>query len=186
MNVGCLSVTLQRGKLATDDRADSFLFFLHRVSLQGYVNTPLIHDTHSKTELAKRTHVNNARGLNKAAYMQARLYNAISTSMSTRGRRSSIFGQPFVKWFALCYQSQTVVCLSVLSCPVCLSVTLLYCGQTVARIKMKLSTQVGLGPGHIVLDGDSAPPPPKGKAEPPIFSPYMLRPNGYMDQDATW
>ena len=27
---------------------------------------------------------------------------------------------------------------------------------------MKLSMQVGLDPGHIVLDGDPAPPPPKG------------------------
>ena len=37
------------------------------------------------------------------------------------------------------------VCLSVcLSCHV-LSVTLVYCGQTVGRIQMKLGTQVGLG-----------------------------------------
>jgi len=34
-------------------------------------------------------------------------------------------------------------------CPV-LSVTLVYCGQTIGRIKMKLDTQVGLGPGHTV------------------------------------
>jgi len=27
---------------------------------------------------------------------------------------------------------------------------------------MKLGVEVGLGPGHIVLDGDPAPPPPKG------------------------
>ena len=27
---------------------------------------------------------------------------------------------------------------------------------------MKLGGQVGLGPGHIVLDGDPVPPPPKG------------------------
>jgi len=27
---------------------------------------------------------------------------------------------------------------------------------------MKLGVRVGLGPGHIVLDRDSAPPPPKG------------------------
>jgi len=31
---------------------------------------------------------------------------------------------------------------------------------------MKLGTQVGLGPGHIVLDGDPAPPPPKGHSPP--------------------
>jgi len=66
----------------------------------------------------------------------------------------SVFGRPFVKRFALCYLS--VVCLSCLSC---LSVTLVYCGQTVGRIEMKLSMQVGLGPGHIVLGGDPAPPP---------------------------
>jgi len=50
---------------------------------------------------------------------------------------------------------------------------------------MKLGTQVGLGPGHIVLDGDPA-PLPKG-AEPLNFRPiYLLWPNGWMDQDATW
>ena len=52
------------------------------------------------------------------------------------------------------------------------------CGQTVGRIKTKLGMQVGLGPGHIVLDGDPAPLP--------IFGPYLLRPNGCMDQDVTW
>ena len=69
-----------------------------------------------------------------------------------------VFGRPFVKRFALCYQ--TVVCLSV--CPNRLSVTLVYCGQTVGWIKVKLGMQVGLGPGHIVSDGDPAPPPKKG------------------------
>ena len=61
---------------------------------------------------------------------------------------SAVFGQPFVKRFALRYR--TVVCLS------CLSVTLVYCGQTVGWIKMKLGTKVRLGPSHIVLDGDPA------------------------------
>jgi len=74
-------------------------------------------------------------------------------------------------------------CLSVLSC---LSVTFVYCGQTVGRIKMKLGMQVGLGPGHIVLDGDPAPPLPKRHSPHQIFGPYLLRPNGCMDQDATW
>jgi len=50
----------------------------------------------------------------------------------------------------------SVRCLSVLS------VTLVYCGQTVGPIKMKLGMQVGLGRGHIVLGGDPAAPPPKG------------------------
>ena len=44
---------------------------------------------------------------------------------------------------------------------------------------MKLGMVVGLGPGHIVLDGDRAAPPP-------IFGPCLLRPNGGVDQDATW
>ena len=33
------------------------------------------------------------------------------------------------------------------------------CGQTTRWIKMPLGTKVGLGPGHIVLRGDPAPPP---------------------------
>ena len=32
------------------------------------------------------------------------------------------------------------------------------CGQTAGWIKMQLGTEVGLGPGHTVLDGDPAPP----------------------------
>jgi len=44
--------------------------------------------------------------------------------------------------------------LSVLSC---LSVTLVYCGQTVGWIKVPLGMEVGLGLGHIVLDGTQLP-----------------------------
>jgi len=124
-------------------------------------------------------------------------------------------------------------CLSVLYCAV-LSVTLVYFGKTVGRIKMKLGTQeafalatlcsmgtqlpfpkgaelppqkkfsahicsgqmagwikmphgreVALGPSDNVLDEDPAPLPKKG-AEPPIFDPCLLWPNGSMDQDGTW
>ena len=56
---------------------------------------------------------------------------------------------------------------------------MVYCGQTIGRIKMKLGARVGLNPGHIVLDGDP-PPLPKG-AQPPIFGPYLLWPYGWMD-----
>jgi len=49
---------------------------------------------------------------------------------------------------------------------------------------MKFDLQVGLGPGHIVLDGDPVLPPPKGHS--PHFGSYLLRPNGCMDQDVTW
>jgi len=39
---------------------------------------------------------------------------------------------------------------------------------------MKLGMQVGLGPGHIVLDGDPAPPLPQGhSATAPQFSPHL-------------
>jgi len=53
--------------------------------------------------------------------------------------------------------------LSVLSC-LCLSVTLVCCGQTIGWIKMKLGPQVALGPGHIVLDADPAPLPQRSTA----------------------
>jgi len=59
-----------------------------------------------------------------------------------------IIGRPSVKRFALCYQ--TVILFVI-------SVTLVYCGQTVGWIKMSLDTEVGLGPGDVVLDGDPAP-----------------------------
>jgi len=52
-----------------------------------------------------------------------------------------------------------------------MSVMLVYCGQTVGRIQMKLGAQVGLGPGHIVLDADTGPLPKRGTA--PQFSAYM-------------
>ena len=54
-----------------------------------------------------------------------------------------------------------------------LSVMLVYCGKTVGWIKMKLvvaSTQA-----HIVLDGDSAPPPSPKRAQPlPNFRPMSI------------
>jgi len=63
-------------------------------------------------------------------------------------------------------------------CPVCLSVTLVCCGQTVGRIKMKLGKEVGVGPGQIVLDGDPVPPPRKVAQQSPLFGPRLLWPNG--------
>jgi len=68
-----------------------------------------------------------------------------------------------------------------------LSVTLVNCGKTFGWIKMKLGMQVGVGPGHIVLDGDpDSPSQNRGHVQPPIFGPCLLWPNGWMDQDATW
>jgi len=78
-------------------------------------------------------------------------------------------------------------CLSYLSCLFVLPVMLVYCHQMVGW--MKLGMQVSLSPGHIVLHGDPAPLHKKGKPKghsPPIFGLYLLWPNGWMDQDATW
>ena len=47
--------------------------------------------------------------------------------------------------------------------------TLVYCGQTVGWIKMKLGTDVGLGDGHSVLDGQPALP----KGAQPQFSAHV-------------
>jgi len=48
------------------------------------------------------------------------------------------------------------------------------CGHKAGWIKTPLDTEVGLGPGDIVLDGDPA-PPKKGKA-PPLFGSCLLWP----------
>jgi len=84
------------------------------------------------------------------------------------------------------------------SCPVCLPVTLVHCGQTVGRIKMKLGAQVGPcllwqngwmdqdgtwhggrpQPGVFVWDEDPAPSP--------VLDPFPLWPNSRIHQDATW
>jgi len=45
------------------------------------------------------------------------------------------------------------------------------CGQTAGWIKMPLSMEVGLDPGHVVSDGD--PPIPKGHS-PPNFQPMSV------------
>ena len=136
-----------------------------------------------------------------------------------RWNHISVFERPFVKRFALCYQ--TVVCLS---CSVCNVGVLWPNGSN------KLGMEVGLGPGHVVLDGDPSPPHQKGKqpvhvcfgqtawwikmplgtkvdrevdvgpsdfvihgdpappkgAQPPIFGPCLLWPNGWMDEDTIW
>jgi len=48
-------------------------------------------------------------------------------------------------------------------------------------------TEVRLGSAHIVLDGDPAPLPKKGAEPPPqFFGPFLLWPNGWMHQEASW
>jgi len=57
-----------------------------------------------------------------------------------------------------------------MSCLSVLSVTLVYCGQTVGWIKMPLGTELGLGGSNIVLDGDPAFP----RKPPPHFWPMSI------------
>jgi len=54
----------------------------------------------------------------------------------------------------------------------------------VGWIKMKFGMEIGLSPGHIALDGDSAPLPKTGK--PTIVGPCLLWQNVWIDHDATW
>jgi len=56
----------------------------------------------------------------------------------------------------------------------------------VGWIIKKLGVQLCLAPGHTVLDGGPAAPPPKGHSPHPLFGPYLLWPNNWTDQDATW
>ena len=84
-------------------------------------------------------------------------------------------------------------CLSVLSCLSVRPVTLVYCGQMVRWIKMKLGVQVGLGTGHTVLHVEPAAPLERGTAAPSRFAcyhiiqgPRLLWPNGWLDQDSMW
>jgi len=56
-----------------------------------------------------------------------------------------------------------------------------YCGQTAGWTKMPLGRQVGLSESDIVLDWNSAPPPPKGDRAPPQFAAHV-----YCGQTAVW
>jgi len=115
------------------------------------------------------TRVVGVIGPHSKCYLRLRKYIYKLNYMTTCVTR---FGRPFVKRFALCYLS-VLSFLSVLPCLSCLSVTLdVYCGQTVGCFKMKLDTQVGLGRGHIVLDGDAAPLSQSGRA--PNFRPMSI------------
>ena len=49
-----------------------------------------------------------------------------------------------------------------------------YCDQTAGWIKMPLGTELGLGSGHMALDGDPAPLPSKKGAKSPNFRPMSI------------
>jgi len=61
-----------------------------------------------------------------------------------------------------------------------------YFGQTAGWIKMVLGMEVGLSPGDFLLHGDPAPSAKRGQSPSPVFGPFLLWPNGWMHQDATW
>jgi len=46
-------------------------------------------------------------------------------------------------------------------------------------MKLDMEVGLGLGPGHVVLDRDPA--PPRRAQQPPIFGTCLLWPNGCMD-----
>ena len=90
--------------------------------------------------------------------------------------RMTVFGQPFVKRFALSYQS---IVLSV--CDVCA----MWPNGWTDQDETWHTGRPRPWP-HCVRWGPSSPSPKGAQARPPIFGPYLLRPNGYMDQDVTW
>jgi len=62
-----------------------------------------------------------------------------------------------------------------------------YCGQTARYIRIPLGTEVGLGPGDIVIVLHRDPAPLQKRAHPSrIFGPCLLWPNGWINQDAPW
>jgi len=90
------------------------------------------------------------------------------------------FWATFVKRSELYYRT---VVLSVLSClSVCLSVTLVYCGKTVGRIKMKLGMQVGLASATLREMGIQL----AARGTTPNFRPISVIPYIRCGQTAGW
>ena len=70
------------------------------------------------------------------------------TRVTTEEYRTTTFWSTLCKTVCTILSDRCSVCLTV--CLSCLSVTLVYCGQMVGWIKIKLRMDVGLSPGHIV------------------------------------
>jgi len=70
-------------------------------------------------------------------------------------------------------------------CPLQKNSAHVHCAQTAGWIQMALGTDVGLSPGDFVRWGPTT-SPKRGRSPLQFFSPRLLRPNGCMDQDATW
>jgi len=126
------------------------------------VNVPPTRRPH----LSSNKEINTSTGTASTAHIS----KAATTSFQ---RQTRALLSPTFQEYERCILTPTLYAITLLSVCPALSVTLVFCGQTVGRIKVKLGMQVGLGTGHIVLDGDPAPLPQK-VAEPPIFGPYLL------------
>jgi len=90
-------------------------------------------------------------------------------------------------WVTVCKTVRPMLSDRCLSSPVSLpflSVTFVHCGQTAGWIKMKLGTEVGLALATFRQMGTQL-PSPKG-AQPPIFGPCLLWPNGWMRHCVRW
>jgi len=97
---------------------------------------------------------------------KAILLNRLSTTFGIQG---SGF------WATVCKTVSPMLSLSCRSCLPCPVLSVCNVGVLWQNdIKMKVGVQVGLAPGHIVLDGDPAPASPTGHI-PQIFGPYLLR-----------
>ena len=122
---------------------------------EAYVNAKFHLDPSNRLAAVHQRHRQDKTGQDRKD--RQRSDSTGRTVLRTVAEKLTVFiGRPFVKRFALSYQ--TVVCLSCLV----LSVTLMYCGQTVGWTKMKLGIYVGLGHGYIALDGDPTPSPKRG------------------------
>ena len=84
-------------------------------------------------------------------------------------------------WTTVCKTVRPMLSDRCLCCLSVMSVTLVYYGQTVGQHRMPLDVEVGLGPGHIVLDGYPA-PLRKGAQQPPVFGACLLWTNGRPSQ----
>ena len=158
------------GCMSFDAQLQLIVDAAHCMRLYTAVRTHAVYRTgswYSLMRIARYTGLNTDSAALWAGHYILPLWFLMAAQQSNCGFRATVYKTVS----PICYRWVVLsVCLS------CLSVPLVYCGQTVGRMKMKLSTQVGLSPRHIVLEGDPAPFPKQ--AQPPIFSPYLLRPNG--------
>ena len=110
------------------------------------VNVPPTRRPH----LSSNKEINTSTGTTSAATHLKGSYDIFS-------KTNTCFTVSNIPGIRRCILTPTLYAITPLSVCPALSVTLVYCGQTVGRIKVKLGMQAGLGPGHIVRWGPSSP-----------------------------